>query len=450
MGDALRDTANTVFDPFIETDEERETEELDQQGNYLWQQLYNDAPSAYDLTGYGMYGGQMSDDWFQNWLAESDYNYEGRDPRQDAAPSTTTRYAPGTRTTTTSGAASVDPYLGGYRSAPVSGSGTQQKGGDSEGGEWWEADWEAEGYTWDLNRDGTFSPDERQAARDHAAETGAPWAEGNTVDTSHYGVDRDGNYIAGSEGGSGIDGREPRAIDPEALRSMAEEQWVREQLANDPLAFLNVNQESALASAQADPASIEAQGRYLGDLRGIYDAGGYTDTERAQNQLAQKDASRYEQSQRSAAQQQAAMRGMNQSGAAMMGALSAQQGGANRAADSATQFNIAGHQRALQALQSYGQQANDMRQRSWTEDTTRRTALDNWNQYRTGLTQQRQAQWGGAQGDSYGYRQQSLGGLTDRNVATITRNDQQEQQGKEDMIGAVSAIANIGGDDEDD
>jgi hypothetical protein len=70
----------------------------------------------------------------------------------------------------------------------------------------------------------------------------------------------------------------------------AQMQWVQEQLAQNPLFGLNVNDESALAGAGADPASIAAQRRALGQMQGIYDAGGYTDSERAQLQMAQRDA----------------------------------------------------------------------------------------------------------------------------------------------------------------
>jgi hypothetical protein len=246
----------------------------------------------------------------------------------------------------------------------------------------------------------------------------------------------------GGEGGGEGGGAPPSAAD---LRAQAQEAWMMEQLAQDPLYGLQVNQDSALASAQADPESIAAQRYALGGLRGIHEAGGWTEAEQAQNRLAQQDSSRYEQSQRAAVQQQAAMRGMNQSGAAMMGALSAQQGGANRAADSADRFAIAGQQRALQSLMQYGNQAGQMRGQSWTEDTTRRGAADEHNRYRTDLIQGRQREWGDAQGASYGGQQSSLAGLTGQWDGSIDRGDRDADETWERIVGAATTAGTLAG-----
>jgi hypothetical protein len=332
------DILNTVADPMVTTDEEHEAEQMGEDNLDLLQNLYNEAPSGYDLSGMDLFGLQMPDGYINEFMA--------------------------------------------------SGNGT--------------------------------SPD-----------------------FGEYSYDASGGASRGDAAISELQ----RRIEETRTANMpgARQAYVNDQLAKDPLAFLQVNQESALASAQADPGSIAAQNRYLGDMRSIYEQGGYTEQERSQNRLAQQDASRYEQSQRAAAQQQAAMRGMNQSGAAMMGALSAQQGGANRAADSATQFGIAGQQRALQSLMNYGQQANQMRQSSWNEDTARRGALDSWNQYRTGQINQRAQQMGGAQGTSYGMRTDAANALIGGRNDSIDRREDEENRNSAGFYNAIPSPGSMTG-----
>jgi hypothetical protein len=402
---------NGLADPFIETDDEREADRLQDQGNDYWEALYNDAPSAYDLAGYSMpgFGEPMPDEWFQNWMQENPQALAD----SGMAPSSGYTYSPDGR--------------GDYDNGDRTGTRPTYVGTESMGGR--------------TTAQSSLTPWTHEGSNTYVVDGGAP-VPGTT---------------AHNKGGAESTGRVPGTGTGNPLtdmRSIAEEAWRAEQMQGNPLWGLQVNDESALAGAQADPNSIAAQNRYLGDLRGIYEAGGYTDVERGQNRLAQQDAARFEQSQRAAQQQQMAMRGMNQSGASMMGALAAQQGGANRAADSATQFNIAGHQRALDALQNYGTQANDMRRSSWDEDTTRRTALDTWNQYRTDLIGQRQRDWGQAQGDAYGYRQQSLAGATGQWNGSTDRADAQEAQTANQTRYAISQIGSGSGsgsnDDEED
>jgi hypothetical protein len=178
--------------------------------------------------------------------------------------------------------------------------------------------------------------------------------------------------------------------------------WEREyatrlaQAHADPYFGLELLGDPETGQTAADPESIAAQRRALQGMGDIYDQGGYTAAERAQNQLSMRDAAMGERSQRLAVQQQAASRGMGGGGMELMGALAAQQGGANRASDAAAQFAIAGQQRAMQALQNYGQQAEQMRHQSFGEDETRRSAQDAWTQANVGM----QNDWTRARGDA--------------------------------------------------
>jgi Fe-S cluster biosynthesis and repair protein YggX len=196
------------------------------------------------------------------------------------------------------------------------------------------------------------------------------------------------------------------------IRGEAQDAYVSEQLRADPLWGLDVADSSQLEAASADPMSIEAQQRALGNLGQIYEDGGYTDAERAQLQMSQRDAAMGERSQRLAVQQGAQARGMGGGGMEMMGALAAQQGGANRANDWANQIAVAGQQRALQSLQSYGQQAGQMRGQSFQEDATRAAAADAWNQHQTGLISDRQQQLANANQQQFANSATAAAGLT--------------------------------------
>jgi hypothetical protein len=342
-GSWFRDNIGTLFG--AESTDERAAEQQLDDAQGIWDQLGNYAPSQSDLMGISpAFGGGMDDAWFQDWIQSS--GYDGSSDGQASMYSPTSRTGDprngGTTLRDTSSATQVNPY------------GTAQ----NKGGDMWMGG-------------GAYSGPS-------AADPAGDWA----VETAHYGMDADGNYIQGSAGGSDPSMSGQRMPEGD-LRQMAADAWMQEQMRSDPYFGLDQLGDSQMGGAHADQGAVDAQNHSLAGLRSIYEQGGYTEEERGQNRLAQQDASRYEQSQRAAAQQQAAARGMNQSGAAMMGALSAQQGGANRAADSATQFGIAGQQRALQALMNYGNQAGQMRGQSWTEDSGRRGALDQWNAARS-------------------------------------------------------------------
>lgn len=112
-------------------------------------------------------------------------------------------------------------------------------------------------------------------------------------------------------------------------------------------------------TSQADPELIQMQRNVLDQL-GQISREGWTQTDRQALDMAQRQAAQFEQSQRQAALGAAARRGDASGGNALMGALAAQQGGANRASDYATELGVQGRQRALSALGQQGQMAGQM------------------------------------------------------------------------------------------
>jgi hypothetical protein len=134
---------------------------------------------------------------------------------------------------------------------------------------------------------------------------------------------------------------------------------------------------------QADPALRAAQDQALTRLEGL-SREGFSDLDRQALDQSFRQSRREEQAQRGAAMDAAARRGDVSGGNALLGSLMAQQGGADRASDFATNVGLAGRDRALQALESYGQQAGQMRGQDFGEQSARAGGLDSFKQWATG------------------------------------------------------------------
>lgn len=129
--------------------------------------------------------------------------------------------------------------------------------------------------------------------------------------------------------------------------NLPDSEWLDTQVHTNPL--------SGLVGDENYQAGRDAEMQALRQMQGIANAGGYTDVERGQIRQAQQQAAQYERSQRQAALQQMQQRGMSGGGAELASRLQAQQGGANRAANDATNIATAAQQRALQAMQNTAQ-----------------------------------------------------------------------------------------------
>jgi hypothetical protein len=247
---------------------------------------------------------------------------------------------------------------------------------------------------------------------------------------------------SGSHAGGGLSGT-ALGVSRQELEERARQQWLQEQVANDPWFGLQQYARPELADTQADPMAVEAQRRALQSMGDIYDQGGYTSAEREQIRMAEQQAASAEQAQREAVMQQAQMRGMGNSGAGLAGALAAQQGGANRSADWASQISIAGQQRALQALQNYGQQAGQMRSQSFGEDQTRRGALDHWNQSNTQLQNAWRQQWGNSAQQQFQNQANITAGITGQYNMEAAQHAQNQQNLTNNALAVGQAAANV-------
>ncbi len=157
---------------------------------------------------------------------------------------------------------------------------------------------------------------------------------------------------------------------------------LQEQMAADAERFAQRDLgQTAFGNVQADPAMIAAQQRALQRTEAVAREG-YTATDKAAMQQQLRDAARYEQGQRQSLQQDAQARGMGGSGFNIQSQLAAQQSGADRATETATNLAIEGRDRAQAANQQAAQMAGGMRDQGFGEQSTVAGATDQYGQWR--------------------------------------------------------------------
>lgn len=204
-------------------------------------------------------------------------------------------------------------------------------------------------------------------------------------------------------------GPRPGAIDPNAGKGGGSSagQWIKDQFASPklpgipggpsasqiysgPQAFQGYG--GAAASTGNNQAAVDA----LRQMQGIASTG-WTPADRQAQQQSATQAAQQEQGQRGAVEQQAAARGQYGGGMQMMGALAAQQGGANRAASTASDIASRGADRRMGATQAVSQMGNEFANQAFQ----RGSSADQFNQWASG--QQTGAVMGayGAQMDQY-------------------------------------------------
>ena len=157
---------------------------------------------------------------------------------------------------------------------------------------------------------------------------------------------------------------------------------LQEQMAAEAEAFADRDLgQTAFTGVQADPAMVAAQQQALQRTQQVANEG-YTQTDRDAMQQQLRDAARYEQGQRQSLQQDAQARGMGGSGFNIQSQLAAQQAGADRATETATDMAIEGRNRSQQATQQGAQMAGGMRDQGFGEQATRAGATDQYGQWR--------------------------------------------------------------------
>jgi len=186
---------------------------------------------------------------------------------------------------------------------------------------------------------------------------------------------------------------------------------LQEQMAAEAEAFADRDLgQTAFTGVQADPAMVAAQQQALQRTQQVANEG-YTQTDRDAMQQQLRDAARYEQGQRQSLQQDAQARGMGGSGFNIQSQLAAQQAGADRATETATDMAIEGRNRSQQANQQVAQMAGGMRDQGFGEQATRAGATDQYGQWRANTQGQDFANLQAARAGTVAQQQQAAADL---------------------------------------
>lgn len=201
---------------------------------------------------------------------------------------------------------------------------------------------------------------------------------------------------------------------------------LQEQMAAEAEAFADRDLgQTAFTGVQADPAMVAAQQQALQRTQQVANEG-YTQTDQAAMQQQLRDAARYEQGQRQSLQQDAQARGMGGSGFNIQSQLAAQQAGADRATETATDMAIEGRARSQAANQQVAQMAGGMRDQGFGEQATRAGATDQYGQWRANT-----------QGADFANLQAARAGTVSQMQAAAA-----EQESNPNLDYGVNAVAN--------
>lgn len=141
---------------------------------------------------------------------------------------------------------------------------------------------------------------------------------------------------------------------------------------------------SQMENISLDPRLKDAQLAALGSLQGISEAGGMTAADQANLANIQSQTGQADRGRRGAIKQSMAQRGMGGSGMDLLAQLQSNQAATDRSAQMG--LNVAGmaQDRALQAIQSQGGMAGNMRGQEFGEQAQQATAQDTINRFNAG------------------------------------------------------------------
>lgn len=139
----------------------------------------------------------------------------------------------------------------------------------------------------------------------------------------------------------------------------------------------------AMANVQGDADGLAAARAALAQMQERSQSG-WSQLDRMALDQAQRQAGQYEQAQRGAVMNDAARRGMRGSGLQMLGALQAQQSGADRALDAATNLGIAGRDRAMANTSQAAALGMGINDTQFNQSATRAAAMDAFNAMSSG------------------------------------------------------------------
>lgn len=183
---------------------------------------------------------------------------------------------------------------------------------------------------------------------------------------------------------SSVIGQQQNAAAQQYQRQILEQ--LLQQYTNIPLPQLqqlvpNLLGNSAVGQLQGNPTLNADQMTQINNLAQEANQGGMTNADKAAMLLASNQAASNEQAQRSAIQNMLAARGLGGSGAAVGAMLAGQAQAQDRQAQAGQQAQVAARQRALQAMQTSGQMANQLAGQEFSQADTAAQAKDLFAQY---------------------------------------------------------------------
>jgi hypothetical protein len=149
-----------------------------------------------------------------------------------------------------------------------------------------------------------------------------------------------------------------------------------------------IQQQSALAGIQIDPAAMNAQTQALTQLQKVATDGGLTAQDKAQLNDLNNQVNSQNRGRQLAVQSQSREQGIGGSGADLAARLSAAQGANQAASTQATDVAGNAQARALQAMLASGQLGGQIQNEQFGEAAQKASAQDAINQFNTALKQQ--------------------------------------------------------------
>lgn len=181
----------------------------------------------------------------------------------------------------------------------------------------------------------------------------------------------------------------------------------------------------AMAGVRGDADGLAAARAALAQMQERSQSG-WSQLDRMALDQAQRQAGMYEQAQRGAVMNDAARRGMRGSGLQMLGALQAQQSGADRALDAATNLGIAGRDRAMMNTSQAAALGMGINDTQFNQAATRAAAVDAFNAMSSGRADAAAAS---------NYQNQ---------LAAFQLQQQMQQQRMQNIMGPIFGLAQTG------
>lgn len=223
-------------------------------------------------------------------------------------------------------------------------------------------------------------------------------------------------------------------IPPEDLKNLINYQQYQNAGNLTPVQEQQVNAAPSQAGAvKADPRLLAAQMQALDSLKQLSNTGMSAADQARQNQIQQQAATQAE-GQRQAVLQSFAQRGLGGSGNELMSQLMASQNAANQGNQQSLQAAAQAQNAALQALSSYGNQAGNLEQQQYGQQSQSAQQNDLLNRFNTQNQIAQQQRNVAGQNNAQQFNLQNKQNIMNANTGTANQALQQQKQGEQQLF----------------